>query len=523
MAGTDTVVGSGSLMPEDMYLRKCESTCLYESPSLIYDYNRNELKKEGPVKPFFESDQKRERTNSNFLTFRDCGKRTYTEPWLPDGTFLDHQFTEKDSRSLMNGPDMRKHADQQYKRGGYYNYRSDEDFSIPESMIHPEIYRQKIRETQQQIKDRMNIFSTAEIGWHNGGVTQKSLTAPHPVDSTIASAEVNTIADLSLANRASKTHNLSNDTSIGWRRSVDHKFKVAHYGQTRGSRSFADQDFYKNRGSAKTDHESDYLYVEESPVPKPTADMIVNLAEQRRTALEAGSHVKFSKSKKGKVMKRKLTQDDMILAQSKFVKVSQKRCANDILDILGTPNKSVKVHSNENIQNFTIINQRVVEKMASAPRTLTHKIKDDLRGEIRQSASDKGIYIQETNKSTMQAEKIDPQGWRKNTLYNYKKGTSKKVHVYGMGKYQKTGNDMVLADVDQVVKNSHENYQHHINMKNAKVMQKGDTFEAQDVNVFKPHQIGHKGKMGNKSIARYNNVRDHNYESGISEVESRPR
>ena len=139
MSSANSVVGSGSLMPEDFYIRKYESSCIYESPSMMDDYNRNQLKKEGPIQGFFESDQKRTNYDTlGRLALRDGGKRRQTEPWLPDGTFLDHQFTEPDSRSIMYQPDMLLHRKQQEARGGYYNYRSDEDFSIPEKGIHPD-------------------------------------------------------------------------------------------------------------------------------------------------------------------------------------------------------------------------------------------------------------------------------------------------------------------------------------------------------------------------------------------------
>ncbi len=91
MAGTDSIVGSGSLMPESFYLKKMETTCIYEDPDQLENFYRQSLKDISPDKPFFESDQPRYNNFSqDRLNLRHYGKRVETLPYLPDGTFLDH-------------------------------------------------------------------------------------------------------------------------------------------------------------------------------------------------------------------------------------------------------------------------------------------------------------------------------------------------------------------------------------------------------------------------------------------------
>lgn len=524
MAGNDSIVGTYGLMPEDLYLRKYETTCVYESPSLLNDYNRNELKKEGPVQGFFESDQKRTNYDTKGrLALREHGKRKKTEPWLPDGTFLDHQFATKDPRSIMYGPDFHKHKDQQFARGGYYNYRSDEDYSIPEIMIHPEAYRQRIRETQQQAKDRMNIFETSQVGWHTGSVTQQSVTKKSGFLNSVTDQEMSAASDFTLENRIGKTNSLSNDTSIGWRKGVDHRFKVAHYGQHRGARKFADQDFYKNRGSTQYDTPSDYLQIEESPVPKPTAEMIVDLSAKRLMEVEGASHVKLGVAQKCKVMKKRLTQDDMNRAQAKFVKVSQKQTAHDKLDALQGNRPGQKFQGDDTLQRQTILKPKVVEKMAQMNKKMADRERKDLRESIQNTAKDGGIYITEANRSNMMIEKLDPSQGKHNVLYNFKRGDEKKVHVYGASKKQKNGTDRSRISWEDFESESYKTDQRRGNVDNAKIMQTKDTEHDMEMSEFTPHSVGKKGRM-NKSGMKYMNVKDHSMnDDDMSEMNARVR
>jgi hypothetical protein len=523
MAGTDSIVGTSGLMPEDMYLRKYETSCVYESPSLINDYNRNELKKEGSQQPFFESDQKRTNYDTKGrLALRDNGKRSNTEPWLPDGTFLDHQFATKDPRSIMYGPDMRKHVDQQYARRDYYNYRNDNDYSIPEIGIHPEAYRQKIRETQQQAKDRMNIFETSQVAW-NTGINSSLITKRKSLLNTVTDTEMSSVVDATLENRTGATNALSNDTTIGWNSTVDHRFQIAHYGQQRGSNVFADQDYYKNRGSTKYDQETDYVMIEESPIPRPTAEMIVDLSAKRLQEVEGASHVKFGKGTDCKVMKRRLTQDDMIKCQSKFVKMSGKLSAHTKLDGMQGNVPGVQFGSDDNLQRQSILKPTIVEKMTISNKKRSEIERDDLRQSIKHSAKDGGIYLSEKNVKRMASETLDPTGGRNNVKYTFKRGEEKKVHVYGAGRGTKNGTDMSRVRTENFGSESYNTEQRRRNLNNAKNMQTTDTVESTEVNEFTPHQIGKKGSM-NKSKVKYLNIQDHaTQETDISEMGAKVR
>jgi hypothetical protein len=54
-----TNVGTYGEMPLDMYLKKQETTCMYENPSMVEDNLRSLLSDYTPDEPFLESDQPR--------------------------------------------------------------------------------------------------------------------------------------------------------------------------------------------------------------------------------------------------------------------------------------------------------------------------------------------------------------------------------------------------------------------------------------------------------------------------------
>ena len=529
MSSANSIVGSGSVMPEDLYLRKYESSCVYESPSLLYDYNRSQLKKEGPIQGFFESDQKRtDYDTAGRLALRDGGKRRQTEPWLPDGTFLDQQFTEPDPRSIMYQPDMLKHREQQEARGGYYNYRSDEDFSIPEKGIHPDKYRKMIRDSQNLTKSYTNIFDESLVGMQNSGAMAYNTAKPHIVDLTQFSAPYKPGFDVTQGQHAGAVTTLSNDTSIGWRRGVDHRFKVAQYGQVRGVGRIQDQDWYKNRGAGTLDHENDgYLYVEDTPVPHPTAQMIVDLSEKRLMEVEGARHVKLGSSKKCVTgIKRRLDQDDMTRMQAKFVQASQLATSHEKLDQMQGNKVGRKFLADDTLQRLSVVNPKIVEFMAAhaAGGGVNKKRggldRDDLRKEIQRTAKDAGVYVQRGNKKTMSVERLDSMAGKHNTEYNFERGVEKRVHMYGKNMKRVMGSGLDKLDkLDRFGGQSRGSEMRRRNQMLGDIKTKDDFEITADMPEFRPHDIGKKGKMGDKARSMHYSEQDIVRDDQMSEME----
>jgi hypothetical protein len=345
-AGVDSIVGSGSDMPIDMYLRKIEQTDMYESPDQIEDFHRSTLKDLTPLPALFESDQIRGGRDSNgnalgnpysqtFLNFRDTGNRITTDPYLPEGSFTDWQFLEQDPRGVATGPDMRKHAEQQYARGSLYNYRPDGDDSIVESGVNPYQMQMNIRNAQGITKDYFKIFNTSYDAWTNEGMapgmsrSKKELLAP-------TDTEVKDPAHAPNRTRLNATNNLSNDTSIGWRRTTDNLFTVAKYGKTNASKTFTDDDWYKNRANAHIDHDV-LVSWQDTNMSKATALLMMDLSKRKFTDHYTGMHgIDWAKSTNSKNKQRKLTPADMAGMASRPSKQSQGNAPN--VDIKGELN-----------------------------------------------------------------------------------------------------------------------------------------------------------------------------------------
>jgi hypothetical protein len=459
------IVGTGNSlsgqygdMPFDMYLRKIEQSCEYENPSQIDDYQRSLIKDFKPDEPFFESDQPRGGKDANGtprggfqstsqINLRSGG-RTLDDPYLPDGTFTDWQFMEKDERGFVTEPNMRKHVEQQYARGKNYNYRNDSDNSIPSEGVTPYNMQMGIRNAQNITKDYFKIFSTAFEGWTNGGATPGYSKS---VKELITDEQVlKDPAHRDLGNRGRMTTSLSNDTSIGWRRTVDHRFKVAKYGRTNTSKSFTSEDWWKNRANVIIDHDQ-LVSNQGNNINKSLALLMIDLAQQRKTHRFASiGNVDFNESNADINKKRKLTPADMAGMVNRPTNESQDETPHTQLngEVSNTSGEKLIIKEVTNMGK-THINPTIVEKMSNINRLQTKHSKDDLRNAIKKSADDRGIYMEDIN--VKRVEKMEP-GAIWNSLGVYKKGESKSVKNYKMAvKKMISGGkvmDKVSKDID---------------------------------------------------------------------------
>jgi hypothetical protein len=437
IAGTgNSLSGQYGDMPFDMYLRKIEQSCEYENPHQVEDYQRSLMKDFKPDDAFFESDQPRGGNDSNGtprggyqstaqINLRSGG-RTLDDPYLPDGTFTDWQFMEKDERGFVTEPNMRKHVEQQYARGKNYNYRNDADNSVPSEGINPWDMQMGIRNAQNITKDYFKIFSTAYEGWTNGSVAPGySRSKREILDSDQILKDP---VHRGLGNRGRMTSNLSNDTSIGWRRTVDHRFKVAKYGRTNTSKSFTSEDWWKNRANVIIDHDQ-LVSNQGNNVNKSLALLMIDLSQQRKTHRFAGiGNIDFNESNADFNKKRKLTPADMSGMANRPTKESQDETPHTLLkgEVTNTSGEKLIIRDVTNMGK-TIMNPTIVEKMSNINRANVKHSTDDLRNSIQKSTVDKGIYIEDFN--TKRVKTIDPKAvW--NSLIVYKKGESKVVKNY---------------------------------------------------------------------------------------------
>jgi hypothetical protein len=455
-AGMNSIIGSGFDMPISYLLKKQEETGMYTPESLMDDHFRKTLKDRRPDPEFLASDTPVGGRDVNgelmgnpysnrVLTLRDTGKLSRATPDLPDGTFLDHQFLEQDPRGSALGPNMRRHAEQQFARAKLINFYDDSDKSVPESGINPYQMNAQIRGAQNRTKDYFKIFETSRDGWHNGGIGQTKSVSN--LDKFSPSTEMKDPVHAPNRNRTDATHNMSNDTSIGWRRTTDNRFEVSKYGKKNNGKSFTDENWYKNRANAHVDHDILQVYQGQN-VTKTTALMMMDLAKKKTTAHWTGMHgIEYNDSNKSANKKYKLGIVDMAGMAKRPGLNTQDASAHSKLkgDQKTTSGGKLLLHDAPTI-NKTKIHTTVFEKMGRVNKQTTKEQKNDLRNEIKQGA--KTNYLHNTVGNRKGAEKVNDPGILWDSIAVYDKGVSKTIVNYRTStKSQKGNNLQKLADV----------------------------------------------------------------------------
>lgn len=404
-------------MPEDAYLRKMEKTCYWEPEDQVEQHIRGLLVDYSPDAPFFASEQIRGgSTDQNGqhrggfesggrLNLRHSGKRSLSEPTLPDGTFLDHVFLEKDPRGTNNNPDMRKMNDQSYARASHIKYSPDADWSIPESAVNPHQQVQKMKHSFYQAKDRMKIFDTAKDAWHNG-FQSKRLGKKHAKEVMTQDDLILDLAEASQGNRRDATAQLS-DEPMGWRQfTTDHKVKVAKYGMIRANMNNKSQDWRANRSSTYLDHQQQVDLGGER-MNRALAILMMDLKGLKRAKHISKDSMEFTEAKSGPINRSKhFTPADMMIIQ-KFVEYAQSHSAHTLLNGDQKARNAQRKQYIRQPHGKVIINQEIIEFMQMICKPGYQGNPEDLREYIQQSADDHGIYV-EQNTRQKGSDIIDP-------------------------------------------------------------------------------------------------------------------
>jgi hypothetical protein len=421
MAGTDSIVGSGSLMPESFYLKKMETTCIYEDPDQLEKFYRQSLKDVSPDKPFFESDQPRYNNYSqDRLNLRHYGKRVETLPYLPDGTFLDHVFLDKDPRGIALEPDMMKHRKQQEARGQFIKHGYDDDFSVPSTGWNPTKVVTDIKNQLYNVKDRLKIFEESKDNRHNG--TRMAKLSNKARCAQEFDERARDMRDEVCATR-NYVSDLSNSTKLGWARTTDHRFKVAKYGQVRKSASASDQNWNKNRANARVEHDVLVSWKDQT-VPKSVMLKMIDLAKRKYNDIESGKHVILGESEKTQVRSKRLSPKDL-----------KEITAVDNAQIFYDPDGEMKSrgkvnpYKHENNPTKSVIDPFIMEFISNINRKMTKREMDDLRDQILQSSEYNGILLEQKNKECNAKLQLNNELlW--NSVANYEKGKSIKIANY---------------------------------------------------------------------------------------------
>ncbi len=505
-----SIVGSGSLMPESVYLKKMEQTCIYEDPDQLDNHFRNTLKNQRCDKPFFESDMpRRDNYSRDRLNLRYGGRRVNTEPYLPDGTFLDYEFTLKDPRGIATQPDMMQYRRQQESRGRFIKHGNDEDNSVPSSGWNPTQVVKAIKGQFYNVKERMKIFDESMDGRHNGGVSNTKLTSTGVcLQETDARAPI--MQDAMCYNQARYLNDLSNNTSIGWRRTTDHIFQIAKYGQIRGNALLSTQNWAKNRSNARVEHDV-MLSWKDQTITKALSMKMIDMARKKYNDIETGKTVLLSEGKESQIDRnKKLSARDLSGLQSRPTDEARAPDAHDLLKSERQPNKNMAPTLDSQKQEKIIIDPYIIEFMGAVNRKMAPREMDDLREQIEQSGEYHGVLVEQNNKI------FNPNVDMNNELLwqseaNYIKGTSMNVANYSKiaANTYINGGDQYNAGFERFHRNSKESNQRRGNLLNG--MYTMDVLEYDNEYGDEINAVKQIGKMGNKYMRQFMDKGDMEY------------
>lgn len=399
--------GAYGNMPEDMYLRKIEQTNMYEDPMQVENHIRGLLVDFKPDKPFLASDVARHPDDrgggfhsKRFLNLRHHGVAgAVDDPYLPDGTFLDHEFTERDPRGTALGPNMRKHYEQQMARASYIKFYDDNDLSVPEQGINPEQMVSNIKSGMYMFKDRYKNFATARGGWHNGGtgfgrdgVRLNSDVGKYSMDGTILD-----LTEAKQGNRHDAVAKLSADTTIAPRHSTpDHRFKIAKYGTVRVKQSIKQNDWTNNRQSVFQDHNTS-VAINGIMANKQLANLIIDLDGIRKTKQVIAQGADYGDSRNNQIRSRKIHPDDIY--KIFMITGSQPNTANQQFEGMRIHRYGpVRKHNNREAMENVQINHHILESMQLATKASRERDVKDLREQIAESAANNEFYIEVNNR-----------------------------------------------------------------------------------------------------------------------------
>lgn len=400
MSRSWTLDGQSGTIPYDEYFRKIQQHHQYEDPQATENYIRKQLVDFRPDEPFLESDMPRDPNDRGggthsreVLSLRHSGARTEEEPYLPDGTFLDHEFMERDPRGVSNEPDMNKAREQRMARGVFLKMYNDDDLSVPETGINPVQMNALIRGAQQQFKDRYQNFEESMDSWHNGGAVpakRSSTVALVTTDGTIIN-----LTEASQRNRRDLVSALS-DSGVGAMRRYtepDHRIKISRYGETRPMFEIGSNKWNNNRYNSYLDHQTP-IELQGQMVNRMLANLILDIQGQRDTKQVVAQGTSYGDSEVNQLRdgKRKINPDDIF----KIIQIgmsSNTQIMNPVIDGVRdnrpAPNQVLDVKA---AQLSAKLNHEILHSMTQSNRKLGPKEAKDLRNKIKTSAADNGIY-----------------------------------------------------------------------------------------------------------------------------------
>lgn len=491
MSRSYTLSGQYGTIPYDEYLRKIQQTDLKEDPDQYEKYIRGQLADFRPDDPFFESDQVRDPNDrgSGFgskerLSLRYSGARSEEEPYLPDGTFLDHEFMERDPRGTQNMPDFAAARKQREARAKFVKFYNDDDYSVPETGINPVQMVALIRGAQQQFKDRFKNFDESMDSWHNGSARQrgsKSHVAMITTDGTVLD-----LAEASQNLREDPVNVLSNRTAAMLRHTAaDHRVKTSKYGVVRPTMDIDYNSWNTNRYNSYLDHQIP-IEINGQMVNRGLAMMILDLEGQRATKQMVAQGTDYDDSQVNllREMRLKLNPDDLYkMIMIGMTSATQSKSANQEF----FEGRQIVRHAKfdgdvRQLLSAGVINHDIAASMVQSNRELGPQKSSDLRRAVKKSAADYGLYKEARNRpasvkktsNTLSREGLDTRSIEE----------QKETKTYGGIKPSQNYNPHEVLDYEDFAKKSRTTHKRHANTRKMKHRDVNDTVNDADMSEF---------------------------------------
>jgi hypothetical protein len=396
--------GAVGLIPEDHYMKKIEQTNYPEDPNIVENYYRSTLVDLKPDKPWLASDIARSSDDRGggfhsveHLNLRHGASRSLEDPWLPDGTFLDYEFTERDPRGTALGPDMREHVKQQYARADLIKYYNDSDYSVPSEGINPETMRDNIKAGMYMFKDRYQNFEESQGAWHNGGTGVGKRTGGSDVGKYTTDGTIMDLVDAQQGNRTDAVARLSADPKTSYRHSTpDHRFKIAKYGMIKPSQFLKENDWSNNRLSTHMD-DNQLVEINGQMVNRMLANLIIDLEGIRSTKQEIAKGAEYGDSYMMQLRKKKLNPEDIYKIM--MIDMTMPNNPNSLYDGKMMVRKiGNTTHENRDLMENALTNHEIAESMQQATKLMKERDVKDLRDNVFQTASNRGMYHEGFNR-----------------------------------------------------------------------------------------------------------------------------
>lgn len=402
-------------IPDDELLRKMEYNDLNEDPYMLENHMRTHVTDFSTDAPFFESDQSRSNNGSKErLSLRHSGGRVEDTPYLPDGTFLDYEFTQRDPRGVQNLPDFGKAGrDQQMARKDFIKFGKDDDLSIAESQINPTQMSANIRSLQGQFKDRFQNFEDSTGAWHNGSAAQRGETSSVAMITT--DGQIANLNDATYQQRRDPVDILSNRTlGVSRYTTPDHRVNVSKYGQVRPVLDMNSNAWSTNRSNANLDHQIPVM-VNGQMVNRMLGNVILDIQAQRDASMRTGENTIYSDSKQQNTKSVKHVNPDDVFKAAQLALTSTSQPSQEFMT--NNVNRVKSYKSNIRNANENSINtQFLVDSITTAAKTLKKLSTDDLRSAVATSQANDYTHLQQNNRtsanrqtdiSSMQRESFD--------------------------------------------------------------------------------------------------------------------